>query len=93
MLECLESPDKDVRDTILPHDVSKPLSDDTVKSLRKVNEVNVHRSLPILALLKDAPQSKDLLRGSPSRSKSCLSLLLSIHLVHSTLYPVNEDPA
>ena len=55
MVEFLESPDKDIRDAILPHDVPKSLSDDAVMSLRKVNEVNVHRSLPFLALLKDVP--------------------------------------
>ena len=55
MVKCLESPDKDVRDAILPHDVPKSLSDDAVESLRKVNEVNVHRSLPFLALLEDVP--------------------------------------
>ena len=72
---------------IPPHNVPMSLPDDTVESLREVSEVNVPWCLSFLALLEDIPKSKDskdLLRGWPSRPKSCL--FLPNHLVHTTLH-------
>ena len=78
-------------DYIVLHYGPKTLSVYRVECFFKVDEMCINRCSSFICLLQNIPQDKNLLRGPPSRSKSCSFLPESP--IYSFLNPIDDHTA